>query len=400
MRALVERVTALDQRWVDWSFAIAMIIELQLEYSLSDWIPDANRLVTSVACVLFAAPIAVRRDWPALALVFCTLVAAIQTLLGGQLLTGNLAIPAGGVGPILVLLALSYSAGAWLEARRSVLTLSLSLALLVACLFLPGDGGPPTGVGGIASAVFYQSLVIIPGWFVGRLAHERIRRSTAFRQLAIQAAAEQEARESAAIAQERARIGGELQDIIAHSVSAMVIQAGGARLLLRSDPDRARDSMLNVEHTGRQALADLRRLLGMLRKDDDPRALSPQPGLGQLGAMIDSVRRTGLACELRTAGERIDLTPGVDLVAYRVIEVVLLTAADHRVSRGLVTVRYAPQELEVEVSGDRTIPDLDQSLQAIADRVALYDGSLRALPPDANGFTVRAQLPLEALVHA
>ena len=89
----------------------------------------------------------------------------------------------------------------------------------------------------------------------------------------------QDAREAAAIAGERARIGCELQDIIAHSVSAMVVQAGGARLLLRSEPDRARESILNVEETGREALADMRRLLGMLRKDDDPRALSPQPGL-------------------------------------------------------------------------------------------------------------------------
>jgi signal transduction histidine kinase len=400
MRALLGRVAGLDSRRVDGMFAVAMIIELQLEYSLSGWIPSANRLVTAVAGVLFAAPIAVRRDWPSSALVFCILVAAIQTLLGGQLLLGNLAIPAGGVGPILVLLALSYSAGAWLETRRSVATLMLSLALLVACVFLPGGGGPPTGVGGIASAVFYQGVLVIPGWFVGRLAHERTRRSTAFRQLATQAAAEQQARESAAIADERARIGSELQDIIAHSVSAMVIQAGGARLLLRSDPDRARDSILNVEHTGRQALADLRRLLGMLRKDDDPRALSPQPGLDQLGALIESVRDTGLACELRTQGERIDLTPGVDLVAYRVIEVVLLTAGRHRVSRGLVTIRYAPYGLEIEVSGNGSIRDLDQSLHAIAERVALYDGSVRALPADADGFVVHARLPLQAPVPA
>ena len=83
---------------------------------------------------------------------------------------------------------------------------------------------------------------------------------------------------------ERVRIGRELQDIIAHSVSAMVIQAGGARQLLRTEPERARDSILTVERTGREALADLRRLLGMLRKDDDPRALAPQPGLDQLAS--------------------------------------------------------------------------------------------------------------------
>ncbi|MDQ6822241.1 MAG: histidine kinase [Actinomycetota bacterium] len=400
MRAVLERVAHPDQRRVDLVFAIAMILELELEYSLSGWIPQASRLVTAVACVLFAAPIAVRRDWPRIALVFTAAVAAIQTLLGGQLLSGNLAIPSGGIGPILVLLALSYSAGAGLDARRSAETLALGLALLVACVFLPGDGGPPSGVGDIASSVFYQVLLIIPGWFVGRLAYERTRRSTAFRELAAQAAAEQAARESAAIADERARIGGELQDIIAHSVSAMVIQAGGARLLLRSDPDRARDSILNVEHTGRQALADLRRLLGMLRKDDDPRALSPQPGLAQLGTLIESVRQQGLVCELRVLGEEEDLTPGVDLVAYRFVEVVLLFALRHRISRGFVTVTHAVDTVELELSGCGSVPDLDEELRAIGQRVALYEGSMRAVGTDGDGFTVSARLPLGAAVPA
>jgi signal transduction histidine kinase len=135
------------------------------------------------------------------------------------------------------------------------------------------------------------------------------RRTGAFRELAAQAAAEQDTWDAAAIAAERARIGSELQDIIAHSISAMVIQAGSARLVLRSDPDRARDSIHTVERTGRQTLSDLRRLLGMLRKDDDPRALSPQPGLSQITALIDSVRRAGLTCEQSTIGDPINLTP-------------------------------------------------------------------------------------------
>jgi len=142
-----------------------------------------------------------------------------------------------------------------------------------------------------------------------------------------QANVEREQLESAAIVQERARIGSELQDIIAHSVSAMVIQAGGARRALRSDPDRARDSMRNVEQTGREALADLRRLLGMLRKDEDPRALAPQPGLKQLRELIGSMRDIDVQCELRIEGMPIDLTPGVDLVGYRVIEAALHSGA-------------------------------------------------------------------------
>ena len=207
--------------------------------------------------------------------------------------------------------------------------------------------------------MFFVCLLFATPWFVGRLVRERSRRAAAFSELAVQAAAEHDERERAAIAQERVRIGGELQDIIAHSVSAMVIQAGGARRLLRSDPERARDSILNVEQTGREALADLRRLLGMLRKDDDPRALAPQPGLDQLTTLLDSVRDGGLECELRSAGEPIDLTPGVDLVGYRVIERVLACAVDHCCGRAVVSVRYTPDWLEKPRSAaDSSIPDL------------------------------------------
>ena len=253
-------------------------------------------------------------------------------------------------------------------------------------------------MGATAQTLFYAAVMVVPGWLAGRLSRAQGRRSAGFKELAAVAAAEQAARRSAAIASERERIGGELQDIIAHSVSVMVVQAGSARLLLRSDPDRARESILNVEHTGREALADLRRLLGMLRKDDDPRALSPQPGLKQLPALIESCRESGFACELRTEGDPIDLTPGVDLVAYRVIEAALRAAADQRLSHGVLTVRYATAALELDISGDGQIPGFDERLRAIADRVALYDGTLRTASTRGRGFELQARLPTRTAV--
>src|ERR1035438_4434436 len=136
----------------------------------------------------------------------------------------------------------------------------------------------------------------------------------------------------------------------------MVIQAGSARLTMGSEPDRARESILNVERTGRQALSDLRRLLGMLRKEDDPRALSPQPGLSQITAVIDSVRQAGLTCQRHTIGDPIHLTPGIDLVAYRVLEMKLHSARDWRVGRSFVTIRYEPRELGLEIRGELPTP--------------------------------------------
>jgi signal transduction histidine kinase len=194
------------------------------------------------------------------------------------------------------------------------------------------------------------------------------------------------------------RIGRELQDIIAHNVSAMVIQAGGARQLLRADPERARSTILTVERIGREALGDLRRVLGMLRKDEDPRALAPQPGLDQLPALLDTIRQAGLDCELHLEGESVDLTPGVDLVGYRVIEAALRRAATSDCRRAVVTVRYRLGNLELEIASGDPIPDLEQTLRGITDRVALYGGSLQLEP--ADGFEVHAHLPLAATVTA
>src|SRR5262249_1766808 len=156
-------------------------------------------------------------------------------------------------------------------------------------------------------------------------------------------------RKRAAIEQERVLIGRELQDIIAHSVSVMVVQAAGARRLLRTQPDRASDSILNVERTGRETLAEMRRLLGLLRRDEDPRSLAPQPGLEELGELISTIKRTGMVCELQIDGERVELTPGIDLVGYRVLEAGLTYAAQARCAAATAHVTYTPEWLELEV---------------------------------------------------
>jgi signal transduction histidine kinase len=249
-------------------------------------------------------------------------------------------------------------------------------------------------VGQSALALFYVTMLLVPTWLIGRIVRRHGHRTSAFDALAARAVAERDSHDAAAITAERARIGSELQDIIAHSISAMVIQAGSARLVLRNDPETARESILAVEETGRQALSDLRRLLGMLRKDDDPRALSPQPGLDQVAALIDSLRATGLACERRTNGAPVDLTPGVNLVAYRVIEAALQAAAQRHVRHSSVTVSYGTRDLELEVRGDGTIPDLDRTFAPLAGRVDLYRGELRTEAQPA-GFALRARLPLD-----
>ena len=388
---MLDRVRSMDPRQVDIAFAVSALVALELWCGLSGGMSGHERLVSATAAVFLVAPLAIRRAYPGPALVASALVIAVQTLAGGQLLSGP--VPSNTV-PVLVLLALGYGAGAWLEAGPSTLGLFVALGLVAGAAFVPGFGALPHGAA-IASSVFYSSLTVAPGWFVGRLARGWSRRSAAFHELAEETAAEQAVRQSSAVAAERARIGAELQDIIAHSVSVMVIHAGGARMQLRNDPERARQSLLNVEHTGREALAELRRLLGMLRKDDDPRALNPQPGLDQLGSLLDSYRSSGLSCDLTTLGDLVDLTPGVNLVAYRALEAALAAAARRGVDQVAVAVRYTPRQLELEVRVDQPIDDLDDGIDGIAQRVALYDGRLRVKVVDGCS-SVLVQLPLRA----
>jgi signal transduction histidine kinase len=379
-----DRVVSIDHSRLDAALAIAILAELELEVWLDRGIRDSHRPLTAVAAALLVVPVAFRRRWPAGALVCCAAVAAIEELLGGSLIATS------GLGFMLTFVLLVYTAGARLELRRGLVALTLALC----GFFFPSNSGSD----GVATSLFLAGLVFAAPWFVGRLARERNRRAVAFRALALQASAERGQRKLAAIAQERVRIGREVQDIITHNVTAMVIQAGGARQLLRIDPERARNSILSVEQTGREALGDLRRVLGMLRKDEDPVALAPQPGLDQLPALLDTMRTAGLECDLQLVGEPSELTPGVDLVGYRVIEAALHAVSISGCRHAAVTVRHRLGDLELEIRSDDSVGDLDSALGGISERVALYGGSLRVAP--ADGFAFHAHLPLAVAATA
>jgi signal transduction histidine kinase len=382
--------TGITRSRIDALLALAIAFELEFEVWLGSGIPASHRPVTAIAAVLYAAPIAARRRWPGLALVACSAVILGQAFLGAHLDAAN--------GVLLPPVVLAYSAGAGLALRRGLVAVAVAAGLFGA--FLAVSGAHRASVGGIAAGASFLALFLVVPWLVGRVARERGRRAQGFALLAAQAAADHAEHERTVVTQERVRIGGELQDIIAHSVTAMVIQAGGAQQFVRSDPDRARESILAVEQTGRETLADLRRLVGMLRKDDDPRALVPQPGLDELAALMRSTHESGLTCRLRMEGERVDLTPGVDLVAYRVIEAALALASAHGSRTASVIVHYRPQSLRLAIGADGPAPDIDRELPGLHERVGLYGGELRASIPDGSGYVIQARLPLGAGVLA
>jgi signal transduction histidine kinase len=382
---LTPRAFRIELTRVDVMIAVALAIDLVLEAALAPGLP--NRLTTALCAVAFAAPVAVRRRWPAGAVIACTTTALLQDAFDGQLFN----LPSSSA--VIPLMLCSYGAGAWLGARRSLAAIAVAAGLLAADMWIEID---VTGVSGgdFSGSVTLMALFLVP-WVLGRFVYERNRRADSFAALVAQTATERAERERVAVTQERLAIGRELQDIIAHSVSLMVVQAGGARRLLGTQPDRARESIMNVEQTGRDALAEMRRLLGLLRKDDDPRALTPQPGLDQLPELARTLNDAGLVCELRIEGEPTPLTPGIDLVGYRVIEAALETAAASQCRHANAMVHYEPRRLELEIRGEGRLPAVGDSLRLVTERVELYGGKLDVLPDEPGEFTVRCRLPLD-----
>jgi len=394
MRRLAKAARWVDLGLVDLTVALALIVDLVLEASLSTGIPNSDRLATALFAVPFGVTVAVRRRWPGGALIAAGLVALAQEPFHGQLF-GNLPSESASLIPLLV----GYGAGAWLELRRSVIVVACASVLLYADTLIERYVTHVAGAGSWSGGLEFVITLCIGPWAIGRFMRERHRRAEAFALLERQATAERAERARAAISEERILIGRELQDIIAHSVSVMVVQAGGARALLRSEPTRAHDSLLTVEQTGREALAEMRRLLGVLRRDDDPRALAPQPGLDQLPELAELMRGRGLSCEL----DHDDLpprTPGVDLVAYRVVEAALAGAADSGGRSARIAVCARGRALALEVTVEAIGADGAAEVQRVADRVALYDGLLVVEDEDSGTLRVRCELPLNIAVVA
>jgi signal transduction histidine kinase len=237
-------------------------------------------------------------------------------------------------------------------------------------------------------------------WLLGAYLRTRRLYVAGLRERADSAEREREERAAAAVSSERSRIARELHDIVAHSVSVMVVQAEAAdEMLDRGRPDRARSSVWTIQETGRAALTDMRRMLGILRGADSMPALTPQPGIANLELLLVQVRESGLPVELDVTGAPRPLPPGVDLSAYRIVQEALTNSLKYAGrAQARVTVRYAPGALELEVSDDgagaANGANGGHGLVGMRERVMLFGGELAAGPAEGGGYTVRARLPL------
>ncbi|HZB72345.1 MAG TPA: sensor histidine kinase [Acidimicrobiales bacterium] len=202
-----------------------------------------------------------------------------------------------------------------------------------------------------------------------------------------------------AVAEERARLARELHDVVAHAVSMVVVQAE-AGAAAGGPPERVEEAFDAIADTGRTALGELRRLLGVLRSPEEPALREPQPGVAQLEPLVESVRRAGLPVEVRVEGADRPLPPGVDLSAYRIVQEALTNSVKHAgPARASVVLRYGEHALELEVVDDGRGPRAPSAgghgLVGMRERTALLGGELDVGPAPGGGFAVRARLPLE-----
>jgi signal transduction histidine kinase len=291
-------------------------------------------------------------------------------------------------GLFAILLLAVYSAAAHTAGRETRLAVVLIVSLYLLDMFAIDPAGANAD-----GAMFYATLYGAP-WVIGRAVRQR-RLNDAFVE-------EERLRAAAAIAEERGRIARELHDVVAHSISVMVLQARGGRRVLPLEPDDARGAFVNIERTGEQALDEMRRLLGLLRRSDEELALAPQPSLRSLDGLVEQVRAAGLTIDVVVEGEPRDLPPGVDLSAYRILQEALTNALRHAgPARASVLLRYRADDLELEVSDDGPGTDASSGagygLIGMRERVSVYGGELQAGRQPEGGYRLRVRLPLRSV---
>jgi len=297
--------------------------------------------------------------------------------------------------PIFAIFVALYSLALYATPRRALLGLGYAAACVYAQIALATRYGESYG----GTDFGFIAVLLVAPWLVGKAMHGRVAHMGVLERRAERAEREREQRAAEAAREERARIARELHDVIAHSVSVMIVQSGAAEEVLRQAPERALEPIRAVQDTGRAALVEMARLLGMLRRDGEELGLAPQPGLDDLETLVGEARRAGLPVDLRVEGEQRPLPLGVDLSAYRIVQEALTNARKHAgAAQATVTIRYAPEVLELEVMDDGTGAGNGggggHGLVGMRERVALFGGELDAGPRPGGGFRVQARLPV------
>jgi signal transduction histidine kinase len=367
---------SLDINWVDVVIAVglsALAIGEGAGTGSADFSP---------AVLLCTAPLLVRRRWPIPVL----LVALAGFSIAGD--ASNLASLAGG-------LTAAVSVG--LDDRHPVLgTIAvLAVAAGIAIEFGRGSYTQLPIPGFLAPFLLIGSAFLAGRAIASRqvLANQHLERANELQR-------DREAAIKTATEAERRHIARELHDVIAHSVGVMVVQAGAARHVLTEKPEAARESLLAVETSGHEAMAELRRLLGVLNENGEAAPMSPQPGMERIDALISRIRESGLPVELRIEGTVRALPPGVDVAAYRIVQEALTNAMKYAGGApAQAVVRYSDEAIDIDVVDEgnvRTAAEgIGRGLTGMRERVALFGGTIEAGRREGGGYAVHAHLPIE-----
>jgi signal transduction histidine kinase len=378
----VSRTTSLAREYWFELLIVFLTVAGMLELVVGRDAPGAPATTLWIAIPTVAVlvlPLLARRRFPFAAPAYYWLFAAAISFGDGVLLAfiGSLSI---------VGLASAFLLGNLKDPRKACAGLVIVLAGIVAVVYnIPGE---------TASDLVFIPLRFVVAWVAGYALRERAEQVEAAEERATHA----ELTARIAVAEERGRIARELHDIVAHAVSVMVLQVGVVRRRL-SSPSEDHDLLHGVELAGRNALAEMRRLLAAMRREGEEAELVPQPGLDGLDSLLDEVGRAGLPVELHVDGEPFRLPRGVDLSAYRIVQEGLTNALKHaHASDADVTVRYRPDELEIEVrdngQGSVTSDGLGHGLIGVRERVTIYGGKMSAGTAVEGGFVLNTRLPL------
>ncbi|UFU03985.1 sensor histidine kinase [Ruania suaedae] len=384
---------------VDLVLALAFIITIStlsianLGSMQTTWFGSAVSVVTSIGMPL---ALAWRRTRPVPSAVTVYAMALAHVVSGVVLTASDVAIFA-------ALYSVTVYGPRW--ARRTALAGALLGSAIVALWFIYYNGfTDPTGALFSGVTVFgLLSAVVLSCWAVGLVRRTRVQQRETLAERAARLEVERDQQAQIATQAERARIAREMHDIVAHSLSVVIAQADGGRYAAAQDPQAAGRALTTISETGRAALADMRKILGVLRSDQADGPLAPQPESHDLDTLVAQVRDAGLAVSLVRMGEARWLPPGAGLTVYRIVQESLTNILKHAGpdAHATVLVQWQPDALVLQIDDDgrgaAAFSDgAGHGLLGMRERAGMLGGTLGAGPRPGGGFRVRAELPVPA----
>lgn len=363
---------------LDVAIAVVVVVAGWVEFIAEDIQP---RGVALTMATLAGASLAFRRRWPLLVVVVCFGALAIDTWAGVPLSQP--------VTPMAWVLLSQYSVARESSIRQAIAGLVLGLGIFATTLAKD------------SSDLLFGLIIIGTPWLVGLAMRSRVAETNQLAERAADLERRRDEEAQAAVAAERRRIARDLHDVIAHTVSVMVVQAGAAAEVLKRDPAQAEKALRNVQDTGRAALTEMSTLLGVLRENGEEVGLAPQPGLKDLDSLLEQTRTAGLPVRLVVTGEPRELPAGVELSLYRVVQEALTNTRKHAgEASATVEIAYGTGDVRLAVTDDGTATTNgyggQQGILGMRERVAIYGGELDAGPGAAGGYAVRARIPVPA----